>query len=532
MSELTNFYKDPMMEKYKIEHQNPHYDKSCIRHPFRLSIIGASGTGKSNACVNLIKMMPKTFGCIYLLCKVDEAIYKVLADYIDDPEKFKVFKNIYELPNFDTDLPPNTQVLLIIDDYVCDNKKTQEAFEQLFIRCRKLNKGLGMSVMYLSQDYFKLSIVIREQMNYLMLFNIIREDRVKSILRPYCKNKVQFEEVLRFYYSIVEKPLNFMKIDFDPNISINRRFSRNFNDFLVLDASKPVDEPKAEEPPKAVEAEEKGGEIMKPAVMPTVGIPVKPTRRGMRRPKTDATFIMPTGEPVQEGNGIMSKIGNTLTYGIAGNALRHKDELIYGKYNFTDDTQRCYDANKNAYIQHVNVFRRGLPLPVMTALTLIHGDATTGRNYDDDKLYHTGVMLTLNTGHKIILEKRDSIDIHDCSTLPQGSRSLDVNVPQPILLSNAIDSMRKLLGDVKFFTYSATGGRNCQDFVMAFMKSNGLLNPAVEQFVKQDVSHLQKNRTLSSAVNSVTDTSRVLNRLIGGNLAKRTVVISGKVVNF
>ena len=47
------------------------------------------------------------------------------------------------------------------------------------------------------------------------------------------------------------------------------------------------------------------------------------------------------------------------------------------------------------------------------------------------------------------------------------------------------------MGDNKFYTYSSFTN-NCQDWVYSLLKSNNLLTPEIEKFVKQDTGELLK----------------------------------------
>ena len=74
--ELINFYETKGVKKHMKSTHNPHYDKHRIKVPFRMLIVGASGTGKTSTLLNLIRAMPDTFSkiCVITKCK-NEALY-------------------------------------------------------------------------------------------------------------------------------------------------------------------------------------------------------------------------------------------------------------------------------------------------------------------------------------------------------------------------------------------------------------------------------------------------------------------------
>ena len=121
-------------------------------HPYRILIIGGSGSGKTNSLLNLIYNQPD-IDKIYLYGKDPyEAKYQRLInkrekagiDRFTDPKTFIEYSNdmpdVYN-PNKNN---PNKKrkVLIVFDDMIADminNKKLNPVVTQLFIGGRKLN---------------------------------------------------------------------------------------------------------------------------------------------------------------------------------------------------------------------------------------------------------------------------------------------------------------------------------------------------------------------------------------------------------
>ena len=140
-------------------------------HPYRILIIGGSGSGKTNALLNLIKEQDD-IDKIYLYAKdLSEPKYEFLIKkhedveikYCNDPNAFTECSNtmddVYE--NID-DYNPNRQkiFLIVFDDMIADtmsNKKCQAIIKELFIRCRKLN----ISPVFITQSYFSVPKDVR-----------------------------------------------------------------------------------------------------------------------------------------------------------------------------------------------------------------------------------------------------------------------------------------------------------------------------------------------------------------------------------
>ena len=146
---MINF--DDYVNKNKIEHnKNWPYIPD---HPYRILIIGGSGSGKTNALLNLIENQPY-IDKIYLYAKDPyEVKYQYLINIrekvglkrFNDPKAFieysndmhDVYKNIDEYnPN------KENKILMVFDDMIADmiHKKTRNSvITELFIRGKKLN---------------------------------------------------------------------------------------------------------------------------------------------------------------------------------------------------------------------------------------------------------------------------------------------------------------------------------------------------------------------------------------------------------
>ena len=135
-------------------------------HSYRILIIGGSGSGKTNALLNLINNQP-VIDKIYLYAKDPyETKYqyliskreKVGLNHYDDLKAFieysndmqDVYKNIDE---YNTD--KEHKILIVFDDMNADminNKKLNSITTELFIRGRKLD----ISLVFITQSYCKL----------------------------------------------------------------------------------------------------------------------------------------------------------------------------------------------------------------------------------------------------------------------------------------------------------------------------------------------------------------------------------------
>ena len=156
-------------------------------HPYRILIIGGSGSGKTNLLLHLIENQPD-IDKIYSYAKDPfESKYQCLINkrggvginHFNYPKFFidyskdmpDVYKNI---DNYNPD--KENKILLVFDDTIADmihNKKLNSIVTELFIRGRKLN----ISLAFITQSYFKVPKDIRlNTSHFLLQKSLIKEN--------------------------------------------------------------------------------------------------------------------------------------------------------------------------------------------------------------------------------------------------------------------------------------------------------------------------------------------------------------------
>jgi len=207
--------------------------------PFRLLICGASGCGKTNLLINLIRNY-LYYNKIYVYAKdLTESSYLELQDFFEEVEetmKEKTGENIQvatfssrkdDIVNVD-ELDKEYQNLVIFDDFVTE--ADQHLIIDLFIRSRKKN----CSLIYLTQSYFSTPKDIRLQCNYFVFYNISNERELSEIQRDHCLDIDK--ETFRKYFNIAtSEPYNFFLVD---KKSRELRFRKNLGHIMPEDRKK------------------------------------------------------------------------------------------------------------------------------------------------------------------------------------------------------------------------------------------------------------------------------------------------------
>ena len=160
-------------------------------HPYRILIIGGSGSGKTNALLNLINEQ-KDIDKIYSYARdLSESKYEYLIKnrenagikHANDSKVFLECSNamnyVYEdINNYN----PNRRrkILILFDNMIADimtNKKFQAILKALFIRCRKINIPLVL----ITQSYFSVPEDVRLNSTHYLIMKINNKRELQNV---------------------------------------------------------------------------------------------------------------------------------------------------------------------------------------------------------------------------------------------------------------------------------------------------------------------------------------------------------------
>ena len=210
-------------------------------HPYRILIIGGSGSGKTNALLNLI-MEQDDIDKIYLYAKdLSEPKYEFLIKkredvgikYCNDPNAFIECSNrmddVYQ--NIDDYNPSRKRkILIVFDDMIADimtNKKFQAIIKELFIRCRKLN----ISLVFITQSYFSVPKDVRLNSTHYLLLKINNRKELQNIATNNSAD-IDYGNFMKIYRECTKEPFSFLTIDTTLPASNPLRFRKNLFESL------------------------------------------------------------------------------------------------------------------------------------------------------------------------------------------------------------------------------------------------------------------------------------------------------------
>ena len=214
-------------KEHIIEH-NPNWPE-IPDHPYRILIIGGSGSGKTNALLNLINHV-LNIDNIYLYSKINtkQNFYsknmKMLEQSILMIQKLLLnIQTIWMIKDYD----PNKKrkILIVFDDMIADmlsNKKLNPIVTELFIRGRKLN----ISLVFITQSYFAVPKNIRLNSTHYFVMKIPNKRELQQIAFNHSSD-IDFQDFMNLYIKSTAKPYSFLVIDTTLPSDNSLRFRKN-----------------------------------------------------------------------------------------------------------------------------------------------------------------------------------------------------------------------------------------------------------------------------------------------------------------
>ena len=224
---LVNFYDLKEIRDMKEESHNPHFKENDTEIPSRICIIGASGSGKTTSLLNYLLISPNTFGHITIVTKQSEPLYEYLEKKLKG-KNITIYYDLEKLPEPRDFANKDLNNLLVFDDQVVT--KNQSKIINYFIYGRKV--GSGITCVYLTQSYYSVPKTIRAQLSYIWLVRVGQKRDLNLILAD-SGGLVEKDVLRKLYEEATKERFSFLKINLN-TVDLNRKFSRNFNDFFLL----------------------------------------------------------------------------------------------------------------------------------------------------------------------------------------------------------------------------------------------------------------------------------------------------------
>ena len=229
---MINFDKYTNENKRKHNPNYPYIPDS----PYRILIIGGSGSGKTNALLNLINNQPD-IDKTYLYAK-DPYEYKyqflikkresIGLKHFNDPKAFFKYSNdMYDVyKNIDHYNPDKeNKILIVFDDMIADminNKKLNSVITELFIRGRKLN----ISLVFITQSYFNVPKDVRLNTTHFCIMKIPNKRELQQIAINHSSD-INTKDFINICKKCTDKPSSFLVNDATLSSDDPLRFRKN-----------------------------------------------------------------------------------------------------------------------------------------------------------------------------------------------------------------------------------------------------------------------------------------------------------------
>lgn len=222
---VINMY-EKIPKEFLDKVENPNYHLHKLKIPFRMCLVAPSGSGKTNFLINLLHVFScgdkGTFQSITILTKnSSEPLYRWISSVCEQIVIKEGLEHTPSLDKFDKDY----NHLVVWDDLVLS--KDLSKVEQYYIRARKLN----VSVIFISQSYFKIPKIIRNNCSYMVLLKLSGQREVNIILSEFGLG-VTKEQLVKIYEFATREKLNPLIIDMEADPT--ERFRKGFLEIISI----------------------------------------------------------------------------------------------------------------------------------------------------------------------------------------------------------------------------------------------------------------------------------------------------------
>jgi hypothetical protein len=223
-----------------------------------------------------------------------------------------------------------------------------------------------------------------------------------------------------------------------------------------------------------------------------------------------------------EGAGILDFAKKLISKGsdVVKNVMRVADKGV--RSDMPPKARETLRKYSNWVIMGINIRRDPIQSMLNTALNAISFGSWDRMkkvlNYD--KMFHLGLELDVRFGkrtQRLLLEKNEVINLGSIKTRDDDTEIMRVDMKgkQPTL-NQFIENTRNAMGD-RFIPYDPFYN-NCQDFILAALRANGLATEGEATFIKQPIEKLIQGipEFAPKVAKAVTDLGGVVNNVLEG----------------
>lgn len=194
-------------------------------------------------------------------------------------------------------------------------------------------------------------------------------------------------------------------------------------------------------------------------------------------------------------------------------------DVITKRNDYPPDARQIIKEYGTKLITHIDIGRTPVQKALTESLNILSMGSFNKKLNDTpyDRLFHLYLIVTLDGGKKIRIEKNEVINISTNLNIKPNAETKSLSFASGgVTLNQLLEGGKKIQGS-RYFDYSAYNN-NCQDFILALLKGSGIGNEQDYNFIKQDTKTLFKNNpSLRKLSNTVTDIGARANVIFKGS---------------
>lgn len=196
--------------------------------------------------------------------------------------------------------------------------------------------------------------------------------------------------------------------------------------------------------------------------------------------------------------------------------------LIFGVSDLPSGVKANLEKYGDAKILSATITRTPISSGIQTLMNTLTSSKDIMKKENYDKLFHLGIIFQTDKG-TVLFEKNEVINFTDKDLkIKPETEKLSVSVPPNLTINDVFANTERYMTRDKFLKYSAYDN-NCQDFIVAVMKSNNIGSDSDIQFVKQNTENIFRyNPNMRKFANTLTDLAA---RFTGGDVMTGGMVV-------
>jgi hypothetical protein len=200
-----------------------------------------------------------------------------------------------------------------------------------------------------------------------------------------------------------------------------------------------------------------------------------------------------------KGKGIFDYFKKGVSY--VGDAVSNVASRFTVKMDYTNKVKKVLAEQGNKIVKAIELYRYPVQAyyPVLLDILTLGKFSKAKNELRYDKMFHLGMIITLEDETKLLIEKNAVIDMTtDISEPSNNPKTQRLQVPiqnqglvPPFTLNEMLDRAKLKMGEKDYFTYEALS-TNCQNYIKNLLEASNLYDAKENNFVFQDVEGISK----------------------------------------